>query len=130
VPSKKKPSAKFVWEQSIKELLAKYDINPLEEAIKMAAEEIPLKEGDEQFIEALMDDYEVVVKDGGERVLRPKFKHRKDIWLELAQYIAPKLRSTETKGQVDYNFNITIKRFEDAPEHNRVINVTPKQLVE
>lgn len=118
-----------IWEQSIKELLAKYDLNPIEELLKMAREEIELKPGDEEFIAGLLEDHEVIRRDGKE-YLRPKLKHRKDLWMELAQYVAPKLRSSEVKGQIDYNFNITIKKFEDMPETHRIVDVESKALKE
>jgi hypothetical protein len=128
---RKKAPQKAVFEQSVKELLARHDVNPIEELIKIAQELIELREGDEQYIDALMDDYELIPKDG-KRYLRPKLKHRINVHSELAQYCAPKLRSTETKGQIDYNFNISIKRFEDVPETKQieVVDVTPKQLAE
>jgi hypothetical protein len=118
------------WEQSVKELLAAHDLNPLDELLKIATERIELKDGDEQFITDLMDDYELVISEG-KKFLRPKLKYRIDIFSEVAQYFQPKLRSTETKGQVDYNFNLTIKQFgEDSPKRVDVVDVTPKLITD
>lgn len=117
---------KEVWEQSVKELLAKHDLNPLEELIKLTRP-IALKDGDEEFIGGMMDDYQMTRNEQGERFLVPKLKHLKDIWSELAQYCSPKLRATETKGQIDYNFHISFKRFDDDP---KLINVNVKAIPE
>ena len=120
---------KIVWEQSVKELLATHDINPLDELIKIAKELIEVRPDDDpSWIEPLLDDYELVRMED-KRYLRPKLKHRINVFSELAQYTAPKLRSTETKGAIDYNFHLTIKEF-PAEETKRVdVMDVPAKLI-
>lgn len=126
----KKLPRKANCEQSVKDVFSRHDFNALDEMIKLLTEKVYLKPGDEEFIDSMLEDREVVRLETGEQVMQLKVKHKINLLCEIAQYQAPKLRSTETKGQIDYNFNITIKQFKDVPEAPRIVDVTPKELTE
>lgn len=114
---------------SVRDIVHSHKYDPLSNLIKLRQFYTPYQDGDEKLVN--MDDYEVVRDTlDGKRYLRPRLKHLIAIDSELAQYLFPKLRATETKGQMDYNFNITIKKFEEAPIPARVTDVEVKELRE
>ena len=123
-----KKNNKFPWEQSVKEIFASRDFDAVDEMLKVYYEKIEVHPGDD--LEPYMESREVV-REGGKIYLRPKLKLRLEILFEAAQYQRPKLRSTETKGTIDYNFNLTIKEFPaEEPKRVDVVDVTPRQLTE
>lgn len=122
---RKKSPAKEAWQRTVSEVWAKHDFNAVEEMIKVLYEKVHLKEEDKEFVGDMLEDREVVRTEDGSLILQLKVKHRINLLCELAQYQAPKLRSMETKGQVDMNFNITIRNFEDKA---LVTDVPHKQL--
>ena len=126
---RKKSSDKAITMASVRDIMHSNHFEPLGNLIKLAQFYTEYRDGDEKLLN--MEDYEVVRDTlDGKRYLRPRIKHLIAINSELAQYQYPKLRATETKGQMDYNFNITIKKFEDAPIPARVTDVEVKQLDE
>lgn len=119
-------------EQSLKEILAYHGVDAVDEVLKIATEQIEIRPDDDPkwFMDLLSKgNYELVVI-GGKKFIRPSVKIRTDIFLDLAQYSHAKLRSVETKGSVDYNFNVTIKQFDTEPKRIDVVDVTPKQISE
>lgn len=126
---RKKSADKEITFASVRDIVHAHKFNGLENLIQLAQSYRPYHEGDEKLVN--MDDWEVVRDHlDGKRYMRPRLKHLIYINSELAQYLYPKLRATETKGQMDYNFNITIKKFEDTPIPARVTDVKPAELAE
>lgn len=123
---RKKSPAKEAWQRTVSEVWAKHDFNAVDEMIKELRAQVHLKEEDKDFLEGALEDREVVRNEGGTLILQLKVKHRINLLSELAQYQHPKLRSMETKGQVDMNFNITIRNFEEPKA--MVTDVPHKQL--
>lgn len=125
-----KKANKIDWGRPLKEIAAGHGIEPVDEMFKELNTRMEVTGMEVKDFEHLLDDYELFA-DGDKRFLRPKLKHRLNIIFELAQYFHPKLRSTETKGQVDYNFNVTIRQFDSAPAEPKridVVDVTPKLI--
>lgn len=66
-----------------------------------------------ELIELATETQELQVGDKTITVPVATVDQRITIAKELAQYMAPKLKSMEIEGQVDMNFQITVKRFGD-----------------
>lgn len=99
-------------ERSIRELILKHGVDPAEEMLKMAFERTAVPPDiAPELLASLLRSWDMVTEPDGARWFVAPAARRMDIWKELAQYVYPKLRSTETKSQVDFNFNVTIKSF-------------------
>lgn len=117
-------SPNMVWEQCVKK-----NVNPVEEMIKLANLRIPLPEGyDEDVLKKMVDRYDIDTSDPKKHHLVPKVADRFDAWKELAQYIAPKLRSSETTTTEDKNITITIRTFDG--QKSEVIDLKETKLLE
>jgi hypothetical protein len=114
---RRKEAPRQATEYTVRELLLKHDIDPLEEMMKMYQHELPWPvDGDGNVLvdelKALLPYWEPAVNEKGKKILRLKTDKRIELLKELAQYAHPKLRGAEVRGNVDYNITVNIKSFE------------------
>jgi len=101
----------------LSELVEKYGCEPAEELLKMVMEEVPVL--DERGVQRTTPD--------GAPITRPRLdsETRANVLLKLMEFRMPKLRSSETAGQMDVDMRVVIMRFgERVPEERRAIDVT------
>jgi len=94
----------------VAEILRRKGRDPYEEMMNIVTETIPVIDGaDPKLILSMMDRYDLAQDDKGNNCLRLKAMHRFEIWKEMAQYVYPKLRSSETKDEKDYKLTVVLK---------------------
>lgn len=94
----------------VAEILRRKGRDPYEEMMNIVTETIPVIDGaDPKLIIPMMDRYDLAKDDKGNNCLRLKAMHRFEIWKEMAQYVYPKLRSSETKDEKDYKLTVVLK---------------------
>jgi len=94
----------------VAEILRRKGRDPYEEMMNIVTETIPVIDGaDPKLILYMMDRYDLAQDDKGNNCLRLKAMHRFEIWKEMAQYVYPKLRSSETKDEKDYKLTVVLK---------------------
>ena len=94
----------------VAEILRRKGRDPYEEMMNIVTETIPVIDGaDPKLILSMMDRYDLAKDDQGNNCLRLKAMHRFEIWKEMAQYVYPKLRSSETKDEKDYKLTVVLK---------------------
>lgn len=116
---------------SIRELVIKHGLDPVDELLKMVKETLPWP--DDEFLKknpswlaALYDKgYEPFLIDGVRR-LRMGQGRKADILCKLAPFMYPTLKSSESREQKDYNFNITIN---DRRGSTKAIDVQAERLL-
>lgn len=113
------------------EILRRKGIDPFEEMLNLVTETIPVIEGsDPKIIVEMADRYDLAEDAKGRPCLRLKAMHRFEIWKEMAQYVYPKLRSSENKENKDYKLTVVLKNLNGTTSEipNRaetVIDVQP-----
>lgn len=94
----------------VAEILRRKGRDPYEEMMNIVTETIPVIDGaDPKLILSMMDRYDLAQDDKGNNCLRLKAMHRFEIWKEMAQYVYPKLRSSENKEEKDYKLTVVLK---------------------
>ena len=94
----------------VAEILRRKGRDPYEEMMNIVTETIPVIDGaDPKLILSMMDRYDLAKDDKGNNCLRLKAMHRFEIWKEMAQYVYPKLRSSENKEEKDYKLTVVLK---------------------
>jgi len=94
----------------VAEILRRKGRDPYEEMMNIVTETIPVIDGaDPKLILSMMDRYDLAQDDKGNNCLQLKAMHRFEIWKEMAQYVYPKLRSSETKDEKDYKLTVVLK---------------------
>jgi hypothetical protein len=122
MPRRKLPSntnPNMAWE-----VCQRYKLNPIEELVKEYLFRVRIPDGaDSEVVAKELKKYDVEWDDNGNPVaLRRKADQRLAILNSLAEYVAPKLRSSETKEEKDYNITISIKTF-DGKDQPKVIDL-------
>ncbi len=101
----------------VKNICDKYKCDPFEEMIKLAMLEYNMPDLDKiapDALELLLHDYEVFEGEDGKMKRRLKAMNRFDIFKEAAQYVYPRLRSSETKHEEDLKLTIVLRTFNQA----------------
>ncbi len=99
----------------VAEILRRKGKDPYEEMMNIVTETIPVIDGaDVKLIAPMMDRYDLAEDDKGNRCLRLKAMHRFEIWKEMAQYVYPKLRSSENKEEKDYKLTVVLKNLDGS----------------
>lgn len=94
----------------VAEILKRKGRDPFEEMMSIVTETIPVIDGaDPKLILSMMDRYDLAQDEKGKNCLRLKAMHRFEIWREMAQYVYPKLRSSENKEEKDYKLTVVLK---------------------
>lgn len=92
-----------VMRGKLDELIKKHACEPADELLRMCMEQVPVldREGNQQF------------DDEGRPLRRYALdpETRSSVLLKLLEFRMPKLRSTETQGQVDVDLKVVIVRF-------------------
>lgn len=115
----------------VAEILRRKGKDPYEEMMNIVTETIPVIDGaDPKLILPMMDRYDLAKDESGKNCLRLKAMHRFEIWKEMAQYVYPKLRSSENKEEKDYKLTVVLKNLNGTTSEipNRaetVIDVQP-----
>jgi len=98
----------------VKNICDKYKCDPFEEMIKLAMLEYEMPKAgmiEPAALEAMLQDYEIFEGEDGKRMRRLKAMNRFDIFKEAAQYVYPRLRSSETKHEEDLKLTIVLRTF-------------------
>ena len=116
----------------VSEILRRKGIDPYAEMMNIVTETIPVIDGaDPKLILSMMDRYDLAQDEKGKNCLRLKAMHRFEIWKEMATYVYPKLRSSETKEEKDITINVSIKNFSELDiEKARVIESKVLEIVD
>lgn len=94
----------------VAEILRRKGRDPYEEMMNIVTETIPVIDGaDPKLILSMLDRYDLAQDEKGNNCLRLKAMHRFEIWKEMAQYVYPKLRSSENKEEKDYKLTVVLK---------------------
>jgi len=127
MPRRKMPAIKDP--SRIAEILHRKGKDPYEEMLRVVEETIPMPHDvDPKIVIPMMDRYDIGEKDG-KRCLKLKAMHRFEIWKEMAQYVYPKLRSSETKEEKDINITVSIKQFGN-PNNSSVTSLISPPVME
>ena len=103
----------------VAEILRRTGRDPYEEMMNIVTETIPVIDGaDPKLILSMMDRYDLAQDEKGKNCLRLKAMHRFEIWKEMATYVYPKLRSSETKEEKDITINVSIKNLLEIVDKN------------
>lgn len=98
--------------------------SPAEELIKMLREEITLA-----YCPHCKEAIEFADVQGKMRVPMLTAAERVKVRTELLQFLAPKLRATEIKGEVNHNFSIEIVQFGGGQSTEKSIPVKAVQEI-
>lgn len=83
----------------------------------------------EEALKAMCQRYDVY-EENGRRKFRLKGMDRFDVLKECAQYVYPRLRSSETKEEKDFKLTVLIQSY-DKTQEAKIINVVPmKELAD
>ena len=94
----------------VSEILRRKGIDPYEIMANILMEKIPIYDGaDPKLILPMMARYDLGKDDNGNNCLQLKAMDKFEIAKEMAQYIYPKLRSSEIKDQKDYKLTVVLK---------------------
>ena len=112
-------------ELTIRELVIKHGIDPVDELLKMVKETLPWPD-DPSWVVALLDKgYEPVMVDGKKR-LRMGAGKKTEILCKLAPFMYPTLKSSEHREQKDMRIEVTIKSFTSTQQKEPItIDTTP-----
>ncbi len=97
----------------------------------MYRERIPIPVGyDPEALKEMLYRFDIVKGEDGRDYLQPTVKERTELMKECAQYVYPKLRSSETKDEKDFKLTIVMKSYlpNEAPVKTTVVDVTPKEI--
>lgn len=83
--------------------------NPIDELVKLALFRLKVPtDVDPKVLAKELKKYDLEIDEDGQQWLIRRAEQRIGIWTELAQYCAPKLRSSETKETRDSTINVII----------------------
>jgi hypothetical protein len=130
MPRRKMPtagSANRAWEV----INGRHKRCPIEELVKLAEFRVRVPKGvsDDVLIRELKK-YDLEIDAEGQQWMVRKSEQRQAIWMELAQFTDPKLRSSETKEEKDVNLTVIIKTFGDQPPPKTldILTAIPRKL--
>ena len=94
----------------VAEILRRKGIDPYEEMANLLLETIPVIDGaDPKMILEMLGRYDLSKDNNGKPCLKLRAMSRFEILKEMAQYVYPKLRSSETKDEKDYKLTVVLK---------------------
>ena len=117
---------------SIKELLIRHDVDPLNELFKMYAETLPFEKG--EVCDALIGSgsWEPYYNNEGKLRLRMSLSRRKELMSEAANFVYPKLRASENNTNHKESITLKIMYLDDvgkeAPAKAEIVSSTVEPL--
>jgi hypothetical protein len=111
----------------VAEVCIRYKCDPFEEMVKLAMECVRVPDNP-AAMEELLKTHEFIMGEDGKQRMRLKAMDRFDILKECAQYVYPRLRSSETKIEEDKTLTIVLRTFSngqaiDTPVTSRVVDI-------
>jgi hypothetical protein len=117
---------------TLKELLIRHDIEPLDELFKMYRETLPCPDyADQDFIAQLCSTgWEPYYAEDGKKRLRMSLVRRKELMADAANFVHPKLRASENHSTTDHSITVTINKIADDRGDEKRITIPIKATLE
>ena len=114
----------------VQEICIQRKFDPFEEMVKQAMDDVRVPEGiGPEAMAELAKRYDLVEGADGKIHMRLAVMNRFAILSDLAQYVYPKLRSSETKEEKDFKLTVLIQSFDK--QEPKTITVEPvRQITE
>jgi hypothetical protein len=113
-------------ELTIRELVIRHGVDPVDELLKMVKESLPWPD-DPTWVTALLDKgYEPRMIDGKKRLIMGAGR-KAEILCKLTPFMYPSLKSSEHREQKDLRIEVTVKQFgqNSQPRETITVDVPP-----